>query len=98
MFHIGQLVVCVKWKGSRLSIKNVPAKAIFPNRGIIYTVRDVLDYGDVILLRLMEIDNTHLGFWSEPGFNTSGFRPVQDNRIAIFRQLLVTPPKQKVDA
>lgn len=95
MFHVGQHVVCVKkdpWK----SVNIVGADGYGPALNEVCFVTDVgLSVEGVILrLRGWEVDPKGVQ-WA---FRARRFRPLQDSRLDIFRQLLVNPPKQGVDA
>lgn len=95
-FFVGQKVVRVGGN-ERMS---VPAK--WPEMGKVYTVRaiNVWDYG--VLIRLTEIDNSHMvPEYSriEPGFQAQFFRPAVERKtdISIFTAML-TEQKQPVPA
>ena len=74
---------------------------VFPRNKTIYTVRDAVDYGGGIGLLLVEIVNRPIksrhGFL-EPIFCATGFRPITDDRLNIFRRLLAPLPSGTVSA
>lgn len=98
-FHPGRLVVCI-WGGGA----NRP-NVSYPKKGEVCTIRDAYPDGEHLILLLQEHTNapTPCAFWSgsirtvEPGFPSQAFRPLTDDRIAIFRKLLAPTPT-KVDA
>lgn len=72
-------------------------------KGTVYTVRDVFDdppggVGPRASVRLEEIIRRpdyrypHL----EPGFAACRFRPLDESRLTVFRQMLVTPPSKEL--
>jgi hypothetical protein len=70
-----------------------------PVKGCIYTVREV--YWCIFVrnvgLHFEELRMIRMAFdGSEPGFNSSCFRPVRRTDISVLRSLLVTPPKELV--
>lgn len=96
-FHVGQLVECIDDSMPPGSTRRESAQ--YPIVGHVYTVRDVVPDGLITLLRLAEIDNSHLkSAIGEPGFGSDHFRPLTEQRLAIFRRLLAPIPKQTVDA
>lgn len=100
MFHVGQHVVCVKrgkWKREDLLGET------HPHYGQVFTVRAIDYRGGRAVLRFEEIRNPAMrrgpdGSPAEVKYWASRFRPLQDSCLDIFRQLLVNPPKQGVDA
>lgn len=95
-FHVGQLVVCVEtwtdvWNGLDTG----------PTRGTVYTIRETVPehpwYQGVPCVRLVEIVNPVHDFPSvryESCFGTFRFRPVDENRIEVFRQIAASPKKR----
>lgn len=88
MFKVGQKVVCVD--GSRKPDRREPDgyKALFPKKGEIYTVREILQSFDgSYCVRLEEIVNKpaplinsvimKYGMW-EPAFRVFRFRPIDN--------------------
>lgn len=105
MFRVGQLVVCVRDDGFPNKETMRQRGAEFPVRGRIYTMRDLYasDRGGLLCCRLVEITNPTLSvlcgcYGAEPGFSVSRFRPVVDSRLDVFREMLVRPPTERVDA
>jgi hypothetical protein len=103
MFHVGQLVVCIKGPDEKAIRHWSALNPVWPAKGQVLTIRSIFEWCGLTLLRFQELYNTspalvERALGEEPGYNCEHFRPLDDNRIAIFRQLLVTPPKQKVDA
>ncbi len=76
MFFVGQKVVCVDTSEWNLGAEKAAKGNVFPVKGGIYTIREVVD-GDGLLL--MEIVNPPT-WWGkvEIGFFASRFRPVTD--------------------
>lgn len=94
MFHIGQVVVCIRqFKGDG------PDRDIsYPQKGCAYTVRDIIVLGDAAGIRLEEIINAprqNLEGYFEPAFVTRNFRPAVKTDISIFTEML---NKTRVDA
>src|SRR3954469_6536842 len=99
MFHVGQLVVCVKtWS----DYPGAPPPVIVgPVAGTIYTIREAFaDLDGAALVRLVEIVNRR-ALYNEPGwiaryeehtFFASRFRPVDEARIEVFRKALLKSP------
>lgn len=103
MFHVGQLVLCADDDFDPNQIRRWPG-VTFPRRGVVYTVRDAFveprftPRPHDLFLRLVEIVNkpqeTYIGPY-ETMFGANRFRPLDDSRLEVFRQLLVNPPKQE---
>lgn len=89
MFSVGQLVICVGEAVPTLFGETLPVK------GRVYTVRDVVFLDYETALRLCEIVNEphdyEEGFF-ECAFFSTGFRPITDDRLQIFRSLLNPTP------
>lgn len=102
MFRVGQKVVCVR----------VPEKAIcfllrnakLPMVGGVYTIRDIVQFKNCLLL-FRELDNAHLAnaeyqggriIDGEPGFRADCFRPLVERKtdISIFRRILKDADKR----
>ena len=89
-FRVGQKVVRIG------GVPKTSIQATWPEFGKVYTIRAINDHGgDYVLLRLAEIDNSHLvpeHGSIEPGFHYSQFRPVIDRGtekgMSILRDLL----------
>lgn len=98
-FHPGQRVVCVDASNTG---KYVPWKPLagYPLQLVksrVYTIREIGEFFGLPTVWLDEI--TRQPFRGvEPGFDPRRFRPVKTTSIEIFRQMLVTPPKETVDA
>jgi hypothetical protein len=88
-FYMGQKVVCVKAPKARRAYK----KEIIPVEKEVYTVRDIICYGDKISIRLEEIIND-VGMYvfnghhiaTECSFNHNLFKPLTD--ISIFHKIV----------
>jgi len=97
-FYVGQKVVRIS---GNECLPNGPA--IYPDYEKVYTIRAINDWGgDIILIRLHEIDNSHMvpEYGSvEPGFHYSKFRAVVERKadISIFKAML-TPSKVREPA
>lgn len=85
----GDLVVCIAdgWH---------PEGPNDPKHGVVYTIRDsAFDPAKGKGWRLHEIINApDSAPYGELAFHVSGFRPVNPNRIQVFRSLLVNPRKR----
>lgn len=95
-FHVGQKVECI----ATFCVVMLYPEICFPEKGRVYTVRNVLDLPGGIGLRLVEIKNelsdTRVGPF-EPTFIDAAFRPITENKtdISIFKKLL-NPSSPKV--
>lgn len=97
MFHIGQRVVCVD---------ATDGGGCFPPtmdgllKGAVYTVRWAgLSVSSREAIRVEEITRTKLpGTDHEVGFLASRFRPVDETRLEVFRQMLAPTPRVKEPA
>jgi len=97
-FHIGQQVVCVDDKFSKEEYWRRSVRA-FPQLHAIYTIREIIDYGDLIGFCFYELTNPRAYFskgFHEPAFNSRNFRPVRKTSIEVFERLLA--PTDLVDA
>lgn len=105
-FHVGQRVVCVvvcdHWGGLRRSFPEVSLPVV----GTVYTLRDVFaeprcSQSGEVLVRLAELVNppskTNIGPY-EAAFSSECFRPLDERRLDIFRAMLVSPPKEVIQA
>lgn len=96
-FHVGQKVVCIakgRWEKTRTDFPGI----IVPERGKIYTIREV--YRDVFSgvtgIRLKEIVNADFLIWKgatyyiEMGWHSHEFRPLEEKKtdISIFQKIL----------
>jgi len=107
MFEVGQRVVCVGGKSPSgpNSVSTAEARAAgarLPDRGAIYTIRQIDDWPDRTLILLEEVCNRHLigrrfGY-IEPGFWSGAFRPVIERKtsIAVFEAMLHRAPADAV--
>ena len=89
MFHVGQLVVCVKegqWIGGT-------GDETDPVRGTVYTVRHSFTFGVFAAIRLVEIANRPGASGIEVCYDARRFRPVDPQRLSTFRKAL-TPKKE----
>lgn len=98
-FYPGQHVVCVD-DTEQSSPQSVGIKPVI--KGTVYTVRDFLNatpWGGDLGVRLGEIINPlHPKWGCEYGYLISRFRPLKDSRLDVFRQHLVSPPKERIEA
>ncbi|MGE0290387.1 MAG: hypothetical protein AB7I42_25070 [Bradyrhizobium sp.] len=103
-FHVGQKVVCVDDQGHHAPWRPVSTRGLDGlKRGRVYTVRAVGRYHMVACIWLVEIERAvdaehpHLG---EPGYAPIRFRPLREKKtdISVFKEMLVTPPKEVVGA
>jgi hypothetical protein len=99
MFHVGQMVVCIKDGWSRGD--PIEESLFFPVKGRIYTIRTIekslCKCG--LSLRFEEIVNPPLLFLEgivECDFAADRFRPVRKTDISALRDLVA--PRPKVDA
>lgn len=95
---IGDKIVCVN------TGESARAKALYPTinvvkEGQVYTIRDFVPIGDLPMLHLVEVDNSHLiGMiprWPvEVAFEHWGFLPVDHKPIdmSVFTDLLIKAP------
>lgn len=98
-FYVGQKVVRVPHAPDRGAIETNRALsngAALTQVGRVYTIREIrVDNGTTEVLLLRELDNSNLAGlpWAgprEPGFRSSGFRPVVERKtdISIFTEML----------
>ena len=93
-FHVGQFVECL----CEFQPHGPYYDEVLPKKGRIYTVRECLVAWGSEVLRLLEIRNPVRAYprdTGEPAFESSGFRPVVDSRIAVFRELLAPIPQHE---
>lgn len=108
VFHVGQKVVCVddglrvKWRkrGWFEKYRKYTYIGHNLNRGDVYTIMGIqafkADNGTFAVLFLAEA--AHSMPWRYMGFPAHQFRPVKTTSIEVFRQMLVNPPGEEVDA
>lgn len=98
MFHIGQLVICIKrgpWINDDSGIEIKLPGEVQPVFGTVYTVRTVDADDGREYLRLAEIVNPPVRRGNaEVQYNGCRFRPVDPQRLSIFRKAL-TPIREK---
>lgn len=98
-FHPGQLVVCVDADVATSPLRGIDMDFEQLRRGQIYTIRDVgVDPRQpipVVFLDEIKRRPVNITFGVECGWSAHRFRPLADDRIAIFRNLLQPAPKQK---
>lgn len=90
MFHVGQLVVCVDDSPCDHHLEIAPLR-----HGYIYTIRSTYDYGaGGIGVRIAEFC---LPVWDgmEETWRMERFRPVEENRLSIFRKMLAPAPRKE---
>lgn len=103
-FKPGMRVVCIsdEWMPGFKEQEQLRHGSDFPVRGCVYTLRDVIiaeDTGD-LLVRLVEIINSPVvilwdGSIGEPLWGAFRFRPLDETRLDVFRNLLVDLPKEE---
>lgn len=103
-FKPGMRVVCVsdEWMPGFKEQEQLRHGSAFPVKGRVYTLRDVIiseDTGE-LLVRLVEIVNPPVvilwdGTIGEPLWGAFRFRPLDENRLDVFRDLLVDLPKEE---
>src|SRR3990167_4610543 len=100
-FHVGQKVVAVGYKKDGSHVP--PSIANLPQIGNIYTIRAINVWPTITIVRLYEVDNSHLlslhqyAGQIEPGYDARAFRPLvtRKTNISIFKRML-TPSPEKV--
>lgn len=103
-FKPGMRVVCIcdDWPPGFKERETLRHGAIFPVKGRVYTLREVIvtpDTGELVV-RLVEIVNPAIVFlWNdtlgEPLWGAFRFRPLDESRLDVFRNLLVDLPKEE---
>ncbi|NTE68376.1 hypothetical protein G6M85_22540 [Agrobacterium tumefaciens] len=105
-FKQGMRVVCVDDDYDTRSLCVAREFCIqLPKKGCVYTLRDVFDvpeYGEDadnrLRVLLLEISNSKIPFISgdvEADFPARRFRPLDESRLDVFRDLLVDLPKEE---
>lgn len=103
-FHVGQRVVCVDDSATHFRVKQrfmgllrrwVPHKSVL-TRGCVYTVSRVgvgynLETGE----ECPAIQVAEISLDGDEALEAHRFRPLDESRLDVFRQLLVTPPGVK---
>ena len=99
----GMRVVCVDDQWPRLVLAHATIfGSCFPTKGRVYTVREALAWDETVCIRLVEIRNPDVTFFDdagnpvEPAFRATRFRPLDETRLDVFRNLLVDLPKEEV--
>lgn len=95
-FHVGQLVVCVDDKP-----KGGYPDEPWPVVGRIYTVRalrwsDWYSAEQVLLVEIVCSPRLYNDGTYEAGYNATRFRPLDESRLTVFRQMLVSPPTKEL--
>ena len=94
-FHVGQNIVCVDDAPGRVS--GVSALV----RGRIYTIRGINTKSEneigFLLVGVPRRRPDHRD-GSERGWVSTRFRPLDESRLSIFREMLVTPPTKELVA
>lgn len=98
-FHVGQRVVCIKeggWSHAEPGERH-------PQKGEVLTIRNIDLCPDGTFLQFAEIVNPQTrvdfdGLPAEAQYWSERFRPIDERRLDIFRALLVSPPKEVVQA
>lgn len=97
MFHLGQQVVCIR------AIRMRRRKGeVYPQPGLVYTIRSITPVEDNVFLRFEEICNPPIYDDTdddnpEAMFIGTKFRPVKPTSIESFRTLLA-PQRQRENA
>ncbi len=104
-FEIGKLVRCINASFQSRSTDPFRAHEInLPELNGIYTIREVINTGYGIALRLEEIVNREyyhtLGGWQEPAFDSGRFRIIDDGAAteetdALFKRISTPHQKKK---
>ena len=99
-FHVGQKVVCINGEmKDREAADFYSSKGIvFPSKGTIYTIRQILWLEDFYALRLEEIVNPIVRYKEhtlEHAFHVDRFRPLVERKtdISQFKAMLNYQPK-----
>lgn len=69
-----------------------------PKKGVVYTIRDVMDAYGGIGVRLVEIVNPARENGQECVYSHFGFRKVDDDEIRLLRRVKAPLPRVKEDA
>ena len=102
-FKAGMLVVCIDdaWPPF-IKAEQRLGRCGFPEKGRVYTLRDVFIAPEVgvLVVRLCEIHNPAVavfgdGRLGEPCWGAHRFRPLDESRLDVFRNLLVDLPKEE---
>lgn len=101
-FKPGMRVVCVNDDfGADAPAVSTRLGITLPTKGTVYTLREVVKCGCCTHLnvRLAEIRNPIIrmldGGQDEPAFGDFRFRPLDESRLDVFRNLLVDLPKEE---
>jgi|GEM_PF-5587989 len=105
-FKPGMRVVCIHPYDSPREVGIAVRYGVrTPRKGVVYTIREVLlpeklpEISNTVLpLRLIEIVNPPVRFVNgvlEPAFPSTRFRPLDESRLDVFRDLLVDVPKEE---
>lgn len=92
MWHVGQRVVCVddsNWSDDHIK---------HPIKGRIYTIREIDTIGGIDGFWLEEIINpikTYCDGVCEAGFKRERFKPLDEKRLDIFREMLTVKKREK---
>lgn len=94
-FHVGQRVVCVD-ATARDCRAWTPDEAL--EKGIVYTIARVFSHpcGEIDeFVELVERRRSEFckEYWGHRGYSIYRFRPLDERRLDIFREMLVSPPK-----
>lgn len=98
----GMRVVCVDDQWPPVVLAHAALfGSVFPTKGRVYTVREALMWAETVCLRLVEIHNPDVTFFDdagnpvEPAFKAARFRPLDEARLDVFRNLLVDLPQEE---
>ena len=96
MFHVGQKVICVNQRWATIDKRR-------PEKGCIYTIREIYTNGKDVGFRFFEITNPprqHADGFAESAWHSRFFRPVIERKtdISIFQRMLVPAGKRKLVA
>lgn len=97
MWHIGQRVVCIDDVFDERFVRIADG---LPIKGMVYTIRTIREIDGEIGFLLHEIKNKEFQFlnaYGEQGFLSKRFKPLDEKRIDIFRAMLKSKEKEKVE-
>jgi hypothetical protein len=86
-FHVGQQVVCVDDTPARDGLQTAV------RRGSIYTIRQILAWGEFVGLRLVEVRDPPERRGILSGYRAERFRPIRKTSIEVFERMLIKAPE-----
>lgn len=88
--YVGQRVVCIDsdWGPYEATATKLGCK--LPTENTVYTIREIVAVLTDVGIRLEEIVNPKVSEYGryEPFFNAEQFKPVDESRLDVFRELL----------